>query len=524
MFLRDLIWRCARNFGADTAYVDARVTRTWRQMHERSDRLAQALQGLGLAKGQATAILAHNRVELAEHWFACLKTGIVRAGVNWRYSLREKLHTIRDCDARAILIEAGCVDSLKDHLDELAAEGRLLIGVGDGHGLALDYENLIARAEAAPVIPDLADGDVAMLGYTSGTTGNPKGVILSQKNCVTSVIHNVQVNAYTKDDVRIYVTNPAGININAMCMNMVVGMKTVVDDYSTERFVGQIEEHKVTTVTLVPTMLRRFIDEISHGHHDVSSLRQVCYGTMPATPALIREAYGVLGCTFLNRYGVSESTGAIAALDDDGHRLALRSDPELLLSVGKSMPHAEISIRDDEGRAVPDGELGTVWIRGDTVMQGYLNLPKETAESLFPPWLRTGDFGRMDERGFIFLGDRRNHMIVSGGFNVYPIVVENALAEHPAVKESVVVGLDHPEWGEAIGAAVTLRPGMPVSPEDLIAFARERVSKFEVPKHLEIFEALPTGNTDKLNKREVKSMLQGSDKLPWAKPAASSSH
>lgn len=514
MFLRDFIRRCARNFGPDVAYVDARVVRTWAEMDDRSSRLAAALQKLGMRKGQVTAILSHNRVELAEHWFACLKSGFARAGINWRYSLRDKLHTIRDSDARVILVEARCVDDLRDHYEELIAEGRAVIGFGAAHGLDLDLDRLIEGTVEAPFMPDLADDDIAMIGYTSGTTGSPKGVLLSQKNCVTAVIHHVQVNGYTKNDVRIYSTNPAGININGMCMNMLVGMKTIVDDYSTDRFLENVEQHRVTTVTLVPTMLGRLIDQVRTGHHDVSSLRQICYGTMPATPALIRNAYNTFDCTFLNRYGASESTGAIAALDDDGHKLALSAEPELLLSVGKAMPHAEVSIRDEQGAELPEGELGTVWIRSDAVMRGYLNRPEETQDALRGGWLKTGDFGRMDERGYIFLGDRKSHMIVSGGFNVYPIVVENALAEHPAVGEAVVVGVAHPEWGEAIAAAVSLFPGQSATSEELIAFCRSRVSRFEIPKYVEIFDVLPTGNTDKLNKREVKAVLERS--APWA--------
>lgn len=520
MFLRDYIRRAAINFGSDIAFVDARNQRTWREMDQRSDRLATALQGFGVQKGQATAILAHNRIELAEHWFAGLKIGTVRTGVNWRYSLREKLHTIRDCDSRVVFIEARCVEEMNAHLDELAAEGRILVGIGEGHGLPLDYEKLIASVDTKPVQPELHDDDIAMYGYTSGTTGNPKGVILTHRNVLIATTFNAMVNNYRKEDVRLYVTNPAGININAVCWNLLSGMKTVIDDFNVNRFLDQIEEHRVSQLTVVPTMLRRILDEIAKGRHDVSSLRQIAYGTMPATPSLIREAYNTLGCTLLNRYGVSESTGATALLDDEGHKLALKSEPELLLSVGKSMPHAEISIRDDAGAVLPFGELGTVWMRGDTMMKGYLNLPDVTEEALpAPGWLRTGDYGRMDDRGYIFLGDRKSHMIVTGGFNVYPIVVENVLAEHEAVREVVVVGVEHPDWGEAIVAAVTVYPGSTVSGDELINYCKPKLAKFEVPKHVEIVDSLPTGNTDKLNKRAVKDNLVNSGKLTWLKPA-----
>jgi len=515
MFLRDFVRRCADKFSGDVAYIDADRRSTWSEMHARSDRLARALQDLGIGKGVRTAVLSHNRIEIAEHWFACLKTGAVRAGLNWRYSTREMMHVIRDCDARAIFVEAKCRESLAEHFDELAAEGRILIGFGGAHGLPLDYEKLIASTEGSPDLPPLEEDTTGAIGYTSGTTGNPKGVLLSHRNLLTSLVFNCMVNGYTKQDVRIYVTNPAGININTMCMNMINGMTTVLENFNAERFLDLIEEHRVTTVTVVPTMLRRIIDDVKKGHWDVSSLRQVCYGTMPATPALIRDAYSTLGCEFLNRYGVSESTGAVALLDNPGHQRALADDPDLLRSIGRAMPHADLQVRDEEGKEVPRGELGLVWIGGDTVMQGYLNLPELNEKTVFGKWLKTGDFGRMDERGYVFLGERQHNMIVTGGFNVYPNAVENAIAEFAGISEVAVVGIPHPQWGEAVVAAVTLANGAEVTAKDLLDHCRSSVSKFEVPKHVEIMPALPRGNTDKVDKRAIQKLLAVPGTLPW---------
>jgi acyl-CoA synthetase (AMP-forming)/AMP-acid ligase II len=516
MFLRDFVRRCAEKFPDEIAYIDADRRSNWAEMHERSNRLARVFQDLGIAKGTRTAILSHNRIEIAEHWFACMKTGAVRAGLNWRYSTREMMHVVRDCDARAIFVEAKCAASLAEHYEELAAEGRIIIGFGGPHDLPLDYEKLIAGTDANPDLPPLDEDGLGAIGYTSGTTGNPKGVLLSNRNLLTSLVFNNMVNGYTRQDVRVYVTNPAGININTMCMNIITGMTTVLENFQAERFLDLIEQHHVTTVTVVPTMLRRIVDDVKTGHWDTSSLRQICYGTMPATPALIRDAYATLGCEFLNRYGVSESTGAVAMLDNPGHQQALNGDVALLRSVGKAMPHADIQIRDEEGNEVPRGELGLVWIGGDTIMQGYLNLPVLNANTVFGKWLKTGDFGRMDERGYVFLGDRQHNMIVSGGFNVYPTAIENALAEYKGVAEVAVVGMPHPQWGEAVVAAVTVRSDASVTPEALDLHCRNNVSKFEVPKHIAILPSLPRGNTDKVDKRAIQAMFAQPGKLPWA--------
>jgi acyl-CoA synthetase (AMP-forming)/AMP-acid ligase II len=292
-------------------------------------------------------------------------------------------------------------------------------------------------------------------------------------------------------------------------------MTTVLDDFDTDRFLRLVKQHRITCVTLIPTMLNRVIDAVKKGDHDISSLRQIYYGSMPTTPSLIRSAYETLGCTFVQGYGVSESCGPIAGLTDEDHRRALKDEPEILRSVGKAFMHAEMSVRDDDGNEVPPGTQGTIWIRSATRMDGYLNLPRETAESFAGAWLKTGDYGHMDGRGYVFLADRKKHMIISGGMNIYPTSVENAIHEHPAVHEVVVVGLPHPAWGQAVVAAVTLKSGARVTPDALIQHCDGRIPRWEIPKHVEIVDKLPQGNTDKLDKRALEQQLLESGHLPW---------
>lgn len=515
MLLRDYVAACARRYPDKPAYIHEESVRTWHHAHDRSDRFVAALQGLGQAKGARIGILSHNRIEICEHWFACLKGGFVRVGFNWRYSPREIAHVAGDAGIAAILVDELCASEHRQSLDELARSGVKVIGFGPKHGLALDYEALLRNACPTPSFPDLESGDLLMIAYTSGTTGMPKGVMLSHGAVLESSIHTVLELGFRPTDVRAYVSNPSGLNIYQVCFNTFTGMTTVLDDFETTRFLDLVKKHRITCVTLIPTMLSRVIEAVKEGGHDVSSLRQIYYGSMPTTPALIRSAYTTLGCTFVQGYGVSESCGPIASLTDEDHRRALETEPEILRSIGRAFMHAQMSIRDDEGHEVPLGTQGTVWIRSKTLMDGYLNLPEQTSDSFAGEWLKTGDHGTMDARGYVFLADRKKHMIISGGMNIYPTSVENAIHEHSAVHEVVVVGVPHPTWGQAVAAAVTLKPGASVTPDELMRHCDGKIPRWEIPKYVEVFPDLPKGNTDKLDKRAVEQLLLQSGRLPW---------
>jgi acyl-CoA synthetase (AMP-forming)/AMP-acid ligase II len=423
-----------------------------------------------------------------------------------------------DAAIKALIVDASCAAEFRDRLKALGQAGVRLIGFGPEHGLELDYESLQSGAPGV-VYPPIGPADVAMIAYTSGTTGMPKGVLLPHAAVHESSIYTVLELGFRPDDVRAYVSNPSGLNIYQVCFNTFTGMTTVLDDFEVERFLRLVAKHRITCVTLIPTMLSRVVEAVKQGHHDISSLRQIYYGSMPATPSLIRSAYDTLGCTFMQGYGVSESCGPIAGLDDEDHRRALHGEPEILRSVGRAFMHAEMSVRDDRGNEVPRGTLGTVWIRSSTRMNGYLNLPEETAEAFAGAWLKTGDHGHMDSRGYVFLADRKTHMIISGGMNIYPTSVENAIHEHPAVKEVVVIGVAHPTWGQAVVAAVTLKAGVDATANELIRHCEGKIPRWEIPKHVEIVDELPKGNTDKLDKRALTRSILESGHLPWADAA-----
>jgi acyl-CoA synthetase (AMP-forming)/AMP-acid ligase II len=519
MLPRDYIARCAAHYPDRIAYHDGDRSLTWRRIHERSDRLAAALQGLGFQPGDVAAILSHEHLEVYEHLYACYKTGLVRCGINWRYAPREMLHVIRDSNARVILVQANCVPLLAPILDDIRAGGRRLIGYGGEHGLELDYETLIAAAPAQPALPALADDDLIVLSYTSGTTGLPKGVMIGQAAMRDSMVYTVLAIGLRYEDAWFPPTASGWITFILGSFNLVNGMAVVLPngDFDTVRFLDFVGRYRVTATIIVPLMMQRLLDEYDRGGYDLSSLRLVTYGSSPARPALIRRTLDTFGCELMQLYGITETSGGwVSFLHHDDHVRGLAERPELLTSCGRAGVHMELSIRDEHGRALPPGEQGEVWIRSSTNMLGYLNLPEQTAQALADGWLRTHDLGRLDAEGYLYLTDRKNFLIISGAANVYPSVVETVLAEHPAVREVAVIGAPHPEWGEAVVATVSLREGAHVTAEKLLEFCRPRLAKYEVPKHIEIVPDLPKGLTGKILKKNIQGWYRDEPaRLPW---------
>jgi acyl-CoA synthetase (AMP-forming)/AMP-acid ligase II len=478
--------------------------------------LAAGLQQLGVRKGDVVAILSHDHIEMVEHWYACLKIGALRTGINWRYAPREMLHIIRDSDVKAVIVQASCVSALSQQLPALAREDRLFIGFGEGHGLPLDYEEVVSEG-STPELPELDEDDSVAISYTTGTTGLPKGALWTQRNVREALIHTVISAGWRHEDVWCNPVPAAGVPILYDAYGSVNGMTTVLPEggFEPRPILEAFERHRVASTVLVVTMLQRLVQEARTKNYDTSSLRLICYGSMPATPALGIRNVPMRLPTMVRlhrRHG-----GVFTLLRPDDHRKALDGEPELLASAGTPTLHVEASVREPSGGLpVPSGEVGEVWVAGDIVMRGYLNRPEEDAEALSGGWLRTGDMGRLDELGYLYLGDRKKFLIVSGGYNVYPTVVENVLADHPGGREVTVVGAPHPEWGEAVVAVVALNPGVQTTQEELQDFCRGKVGKWEVPKYVEILPELPKGTTGKVLKHEIRDRFRRHpEHLPW---------
>jgi acyl-CoA synthetase (AMP-forming)/AMP-acid ligase II len=515
---RDFTVRCARAYPAKTAYVDGDRSLTWGELHERSDRLAGALQALGVRKGDVVALLAHDHMELVEHWHACLKLGALRTAINYRYAPREIAHILSDSNARVLLVEDDLIPVLERCLEELDGPPPVLVGIGSSDGLELDYERLLAAADE-PRLPYLGETDHAAISYTSGTTGMPKGALFTQRSLREALTWMPLNVGLRHEDVWANALPAPGAPMVFTAANASNGMTCVLPDgrFRPRRFLELVSEQRITSTIVVPTMLAQLLQELETGDYDTSSLRLVCYGSMPSTPALITAAREAFGCELQQWYGATETTaGPTVILRDSDHQRGLAGEPELLTSCGVPQPQIELDVRSEDGTSLPAGQVGEVWMRGPTIFDGYLNRPRETAEVMVGEWLRPGDLGRLDAEGRLYLVDRKKFMIISGGYNVFPVVVENVLAEHPAIHEAAVVGAPHPHWGEAVVAVVALRPGAAAGPEEIVEYCAERVGKWEVPKHVLIVDELPKGATAKIQKHEIREWFRSDPaRLPW---------
>jgi len=510
MILTHALRRAVRYFPNNTATICRGRRQSYRELGRRVRALARALHAQGIRPGDRVAIYLLNSAEFLETVYACFEAGAVVVPLNTRLAAAELVFILNDAECKAFITDEALRPLAAAFKSELQGiEHYIAVGGGDGFD---DYETLIAQHTADGVSAgnnETSDELLAGLFYTSGTTGLPKGVMLSHRNLWMNALHTLAARAPEPRQNFLHAapmfhlaTFPAVINVTVNG-----GTHTILPRFDLKTLMELVEREHVTSTVLVPTMINFLIGHPDFGKHDFSSLRRMTYGASPMPLELLKRTMQALpGVEFFQGYGQTESSPLLTALLPDDHNLAGgESAAHRLGSCGRPIAGVEVEIVNDDGLPVKTGEVGEVVARGPNVMMGYWKRPEETAQTLRGGWLHTGDMARADEDGYLYLVDRKKDMIISGGENVYSTEVENVVYQHPAVREAAVIGIPDERWGEAVAAIVAVKPGANLTGQALIEFCAARLADYKVPKRVEIRgDELPKSGTGKILKKEIR--------------------
>lgn len=484
------------------AYVEFDRRVTWQEIHRRTDAIGHALRDMGIKRGDRIGILSKDSIETVETLIVCAKIGAIRVGLNHRYAPVEISHLIEDAGIDYLFVQSelsGIALNAVEHADRKPK----LVGMGAGHDLEHDYERLIAEGRAKGSLVQTPH-DVLMICYTTGTTGRPKGAIYRHSKMLESVASISLCEGARSDDVWLHVMPASGVPIFHMLRPLFHGGKCVIaDEWNAEKVLALIERERCTMTVMVPTMLMSLLESGLIAKYDCSSMRQINYGAAPMPPAAIRQAMDAFKCRFVQLYGSTELMGMVAMLMHEDHVRALAEGHACLSSVGRPLYHSTMRIVNEQGNDVPIGEPGELLVKTEFIVPGFWNQDIKYAETVQDGWLHTGDIAVQDAEGFFYMRDRAKFRIKTGGYNVFPIEIENVIAEHPAVSNVAVFGLPDSKWGERIHCVATLLPGQNVTGEEIREFCRGRISNFKIPKAVEIWESLPMGATGKILKRRI---------------------
>lgn len=487
------------------------LTFTYAEINERANRLSWALEELDLRKGSRVATLQYNCNQSFELFIGMWKAGVVMVPLNTRDSAKQNIDIVRDSGAEALIVGSEFIaqaDQMREQLPQL----KWFICHGEHDEIYLDYEELLRNAGSAEPNIEVDENDMYKIHYTSGTTGTPRGVIMTYRNRKEQVA-NVFMNAdrlISKEDIFLHVaplTHAAGYYSTPYYLK---GAKHIVlDKFDTTKLLETIERERVSCTLLVPTMIIMLLEHPDIGAYDLSSLKRVFYGTAPMPREKLKKALSVFGRIFRQNYGLTEAVQPLACLTAEDHIQDEDDEKSIrLASAGRRAIGVEIKIVDRSDREVAPGNIGEILLKGPHISPGYLNLPDVTRESYRGEWLHTGDLGKVDEDGFLYIVDRKKDMIISGGFNIYSREVEVFLDSHPAVLESAVIGHPDEKWGEVCKACVVLKSERekPTAEEIVDHCIREGLPRYKAPKMVVFMDSLPKNENKKIMKKELKNM------------------
>ena len=485
---------------------------TFSQLNERVNRLANGLMKLGVKNGDRVAFLQVNCNQCVETYFAVAKAGAIYLPLNFRAKEKELAYMLNTAEATTII--AGeryipLIQSIQPELKDL----KNLISIEKKHDDMLFYEDVISSSPADEVVTEIGDDDTTILMYTAGTTGFPKGVMLSHNSFSVYMLENVtpaDPMAGESNILTVPLYHVAGIQ--AM-MAAIYGGRTLVMErqFEPKEWMELVEREKANRAMMVPTMLKQLLDHPEFGKHDLSSIKVITYGAAPMPIPVIKKALEVFpGVSFINAFGQTETASTITSLSPEDH--VLTGTPEeidkklkRLASIGKPMSDIEMKVVDEDGNTLPPGEAGEILARGPRVMTGYWKDDEKTAKTIDKDgWVHTGDVGYVDEDGYYFLAGRSSDMIIRAGENISPEELENVIREHPKVEDVAVIGVPDETWGEEPRAVIIPKKGEKPTEEEIMEHCRVNLASFKRPRSVVFVDDLPRNPMGKLVKKDIR--------------------
>ena len=509
----DLGWplrRAAQLYGDSPAVIDPRRSVSYRELAQRASALGSALAGLSASAGGRVGFLGVNSLAHLECWLGVPATGRVLVDLNFRLAEDELAFIVDDCETEVLIVDRDRLEAARELRSRCQSVRELVLdGAGPCPEDCAPYEQLLAGTPGAPgPAPD--EHELATISYTGGTTGRPKGVMLSHGNLLANARHNLIATGHHPSDRWLHVCpmfHVAG-TANVFACTWAGSLQVVLPRFEAGAVLDAIERHRITHTVLVPTMIAMLLEELERSQRQLDSLGHIQYAGSPISAALQRRLLERFDRDVVQFYGMTEAAPTVSCATAEDHRRGFAGEPlyaERLRSIGAPVIGVEVEVRRPDGRPTAPGEIGELWIRGPNVMRGYWKRPEDTRAALVDGWYRSGDAAYASDDGYLYLVDRLKDMIISGGENVYSVEVEAALADHAAVREAAVFGVPDLRWGEAVHAVVVVDDKSTVSAHELIVHARQRIAGYKVPRTIELREEpLPKSGAGKVLKHVLR--------------------
>lgn len=477
---------------------------TYGEIQKETFKVANALLEMEIKKGTRIALLLSNRPEYVYCQMAIYQIGAINVPLNHMLGKKDINYMLKDSGAKILIVEEDffeVISNMQYNLPEL----KKVIGVSKSDFIPegfLDWHEFKNNVTADVPIVDILGSDSSQMVYTGGTTGNSKGVLYSHKTSMASLYSALIELEITEND-KLLLSSPlshaAGTSLQSALLQ---GAEVFIEQrFDLEKTLYQIEEHKITYLLTVPTMLYRIIDSLKEKKLDTSSLKTIVYGTAPISPHRLEEAINIFGPIFIQTFGLTETPVIPIKLSKRDHLIG-DDNKNRLSSCGRETLYTKVRIVDNEENEVPDGKSGEIIIFSPATMTGYYKHPIRTHETLKNGWLYTGDIGMKDEKGYIYILDRKKDMIISGGMNVYSTEVEDVIDKYPSIDQVAVIGIPDSEWGEAVTAIITIKEE--IKKQNLIDWLSGRVSSYEKPKNIYIVDKLPLTSIGKIDKKKLR--------------------